>query len=99
MPQARNHMPVFIMGGLLLIYGLIVQTGALLPTMKYLSVHKSMDLQALLSFIIGGLALFGATINSMKKKTGRLDFRSLFSSTTRWRCHDPHNGHGYSMVS
>jgi uncharacterized integral membrane protein (TIGR00698 family) len=78
MPQARNHMPVFIMGGLLMIYGLIVQTGALLPTMKYLSVHKSMDLQALLSFIIGGLALFGATINSMKKKPGDSIFDRFF---------------------
>ena len=78
MPQARNHMPVFIMGGLLLIYGLIVQTGALLPTMKYLNVHKSMDLQALLSFIIGGLALFGATINSIKEKPGDTIFDRFF---------------------
>ena len=67
MPNAKEHMPVIIMGALLLIYGLIVQTGALLPTMKYLHVHKSMDLQVTLSFILGGLALFGAIINSMKE--------------------------------
>ncbi len=67
MPNIKDHMPVIIMGGLLLIYGLIVQTGALLPTMKYLSTHKSMDLQVLLSLIFGGLALGGAIINSAKK--------------------------------
>ncbi len=67
MPRAKDHMPVIIMGGLLLIYGLIVNTGVLLPTMKYLSTHKTMDLQVLLSFIIGGLALGGAIINSVKK--------------------------------
>lgn len=31
MPNAKNHMPVFMMGGLLIVYGLIVKTGALLP--------------------------------------------------------------------
>lgn len=67
MPRLKDNMPVIIMGGLLLIYGFIVKTGALLPTMKYLSTHKSMDLQALLSFIVGGLALAGAFINSSKK--------------------------------
>ena len=67
MPNIKDHMPVIIMGGLLLVYGLIVQTGALLPTMKYLHTHKSMDLQVLLSFILGGLALGGAIINSVKK--------------------------------
>ncbi len=67
MPNIKDHMPVIIMGGLLLIYGLIVQTGALLPAMKYLSTHKSMDLQVLLSLVMGGLALGGAIINSVKK--------------------------------
>lgn len=67
MPRIKDHMPVIFMGGLLLIYGLIVKTGALLPTMKYLSTHKSMDLQVMLSLIVGGLALGGALINSAKK--------------------------------
>lgn len=67
MPRIKDHMPVIIMGGLLLVYGLIVKTGALLPTMKYLSTHKSMDLQVMLSLIVGGLALAGALINSAKK--------------------------------
>ncbi len=67
MPNIKDHMPVIIMGGLLLIYGLIVQTGVLLPAMKYLNTHKSMDLQVLLSLVMGGLALGGAIINSIKK--------------------------------
>jgi len=67
MPNIKDHMPVIIMGGLLLVYGLIVQTGVLLPAMQYLQTHKSMDLQVLLSLILGGLALGGAIINSVKK--------------------------------
>jgi uncharacterized integral membrane protein (TIGR00698 family) len=78
MPRLKDNMPVIVMGGLLLIYGLIVKTGALLPTMKYLSTHKSMDLQAMLSFIVGGLALFGALINSAKQKPGTSLFDRFF---------------------
>ncbi|MCG8634686.1 MAG: putative sulfate exporter family transporter [Desulfobacterales bacterium] len=77
MPRAKDHMPVIIMGGLLIIYGLIVKTGALLPTMKYLSTHKSMDLQVMLSLIVGGLALAGAIINSVKEP-GNSDFDRFF---------------------
>ncbi|HID97023.1 MAG TPA: putative sulfate exporter family transporter [Thermodesulfobacteriaceae bacterium] len=67
MPRAKEQIPIFILGGLLIVYGLIVQTGALLPTMKYLHTHKSMDLQVTLSFIIGAIALFGALVNSFKE--------------------------------
>ena len=67
MPRVKDHMPVLIMGGLLIVYGLIVQTGTLLPMMKSMHTHKSMDLQVLLSLIVGAIALFGATINSVKE--------------------------------
>jgi uncharacterized integral membrane protein (TIGR00698 family) len=67
MSRAKEHMPVIIMGALLIIYGLIVQTGALLPMMKYLHTHKSMDLQMMLTLIVGGIALGGALINSSKE--------------------------------
>ncbi len=72
MPQVKDHMPVFIMGGLLIVYGLIVQTGVLLPMMKSLQTHKSMDLQVMLSLIIGGIALFGALVNSLKESGNSL---------------------------
>ena len=55
------------MAGLLIVYGLIVKTGVLLPMMKYLHTHKSMDLQVTLCLIIGGIALVGAIINSYKE--------------------------------
>lgn len=53
MSRAKEHMPVLLMGGLLIVYGFLIQGGALLPMMKYLHVHKSMDLQVMLSFIVG----------------------------------------------
>lgn len=67
MPRIKDNMPVLGMGVFLLVYGLIVNTGVLLPTLKYLHTHKSMDLQVMMSFILGGLALVGALINSAKE--------------------------------
>ena len=67
MPRVKEQMPVLIMGGLLIIYGLIVQTGILLPMMKYLHTHKSMDLQMTLTLIVGGIAIFGSLINSFRE--------------------------------
>ncbi|MBU1454919.1 MAG: hypothetical protein KKD01_09370, partial [Proteobacteria bacterium] len=65
MPRVKDHMPVLIMGGLLIIYGLIVKTGILLPMMKYLHTHKAMDLQMTLTLIVGGIVIVGALINSV----------------------------------
>ncbi len=67
MPRLKDNMPVLIMGVLLIVYGIIVNTEALLPMMKYLKTHKSMDLQVTLSLIMGGLALFGGIVNLIKK--------------------------------
>ncbi|MBU1231617.1 MAG: putative sulfate exporter family transporter, partial [Proteobacteria bacterium] len=67
MPRVKDHMPVLIMGGLLIIYGLIVKTGILLPMMKYLHTHKAMDLQMTLTLIVGGIVIVGALINSVKE--------------------------------
>lgn len=67
MPRMKDNMPTIIMGMFLIVYGLIVKTEGLLPVMKYLNTHKSMDLQVTLCLILGGLALVGALINSSKK--------------------------------
>ncbi len=67
MPRVKDQMPVLIMGALLLIYGLIAQTGALLPVTKYLQTHKTLDLQITLTLIVGGIAIVGALINSVKE--------------------------------
>ncbi len=67
MPRVKDQMPVVIMGGLLLIYGLIVKTGALFPVLKALKTHKSMDLQVLLCLILGVLAFVGVLVNAYRK--------------------------------
>ena len=77
MSRAKENMPVIIMGVLLIIYGLIVKTGVLLPMMKYLHTHKSMDLQMMLTLIVGGIALAGAIINS-SKEPGNSTFDRFF---------------------
>lgn len=60
-------MPVFIMSGVLLVYGLITMTGALLPMMKYLSTHKTMDLQVTMCFVVAAIGIIGAAINSVRE--------------------------------
>jgi uncharacterized integral membrane protein (TIGR00698 family) len=70
MPRLKDNMPVIVIGVFLLIYGLIVNTGVLLPLLKSLKTHKSMDLQVMLSLIVGCLALVCALINSAKQKPG-----------------------------
>ncbi len=67
MSRIKDHIPVLIMGGFLIVYGLIVKSGVLLSMMKYLSTHKSMDLQMMLCLIVGGIAIIGALINSAKE--------------------------------
>ena len=67
MPRVKDQMPVLIMGALLIIYGLIAKAGALMPVVKYLHTHKTLDLQITLTLIVGAIALAGALINSVKK--------------------------------
>lgn len=67
MTQEKSNMPLFIIGGIMIVYALIANTNALLPLMKYLHTHKTMDLQISMGFICGGLALFGAMLNAVRK--------------------------------
>ena len=67
MSRVQQNMPVFVMSGLLLVYGLIASSGALLPTMKYLHTHKTMDLQVTMCLILAGIGLFGAVVSSLKE--------------------------------
>lgn len=67
MSRVQQNMPLFVMSGLLLVYGLIASSGALLPTMKYLHTHKTMDLQVTMCLILAGIGLFGAVVNSFKE--------------------------------
>ena len=65
--KIQENMPVFIMSGVLLVYGLIAKTGALLPMMKYLSTHKTMDLQVTMCLIVAVIGIVGAVINSVRE--------------------------------
>ena len=67
MTQEKSNMPLFVIGGIMIVYALIVSTNALLPLMKYLHTHKTMDLQVTMGFICGGLAIFGAIVNIVRK--------------------------------
>ncbi|MBW2682462.1 MAG: putative sulfate exporter family transporter [Deltaproteobacteria bacterium] len=67
MSQIKDQMPTLIMGGSLLLYGFIAQSGALLPMAKYLHTHKTLDLQITMTLIVGCIAIIGALINSVKK--------------------------------
>ncbi len=77
MPQAKNNMPLYIIGGILIVYAFIASTDALLPLMKYLKTHKTLDLQVMMGFICGGLALFGAVLNTVRKP-GKTVFDRFF---------------------
>ena len=67
MSQIKEQMPTYIMGGSLLVYGLIAQSGALEPMAKYLHTHKTIDLQITMALIIGCIAIIGALVNTVKK--------------------------------
>jgi len=67
MSQLKEQMPTIIMGGSLLVYGLIAQSGALEPMAKYLHTHKTMDLQVTMTLIIGCIAILGALVNTARK--------------------------------
>ncbi|MCP4337519.1 MAG: putative sulfate exporter family transporter [Desulfobulbaceae bacterium] len=77
MTRTQENMPVFIMSGVLLIYGFIAQSGVLLPMMKYLSTHKTMDLQVTMCLLLAGIGIAGALINSFKEK-GNTAFDRFF---------------------
>ena len=61
-----DNTPVWIIGGILMIYGLLVSTGALTGMLTTLKVHKAMDLMQTMSFIGGGLALGTAMLRKVR---------------------------------
>lgn len=64
--RVSQNMPLFIMSGVLLVYGLIVQTGVLLPMMEALKTHKTMDLQGIMCLVIAAIGFFAATMNTVR---------------------------------
>lgn len=77
MSQIKEQMPTIIMGGSLLMYGLIANSGALLPMAKYLHTHKTMDLQVTMTLVVGIIAILGALINTARQ-SGTTKFDTFF---------------------
>ena len=67
MAQLQDNKPLFIISGLMIIYALIAWSGVLHPLMKYLHTAKTADLQVSMGLIAGGIGIFGALINSVRK--------------------------------
>jgi uncharacterized integral membrane protein (TIGR00698 family) len=72
MSEARNNVPLFVMGGIMLVYALIVNTGSLLPLMKSIGTHKTVDLQVTMCFIVGILGIVTGIVNSIRKPQNTL---------------------------
>ncbi|WP_018125615.1 YeiH family protein [Desulfovibrio oxyclinae] len=70
-----SNVPVWILSGILLLYGFLVATGALTPMFKALNVHKSVDLMEVLGFTFGGLGLVTAMLRAgrMNKPQTNMD--------------------------
>ncbi|MEA3231297.1 MAG: putative sulfate exporter family transporter [Thermodesulfobacteriota bacterium] len=66
MAETKKNTPLFIMSGILILYGIIASTGVLLPTMKYLQTHKSMDLQVIMCLVLGVIGIIGGIVNSIR---------------------------------
>lgn len=70
-----SNVPVWILSGILLLYGFLVASGAFTPMLKALNVHKSVDLMEVLAFTFGGLGLVTAMLRAgrMTKPQTNLD--------------------------
>ncbi|GAB7024076.1 YeiH family protein [Salidesulfovibrio brasiliensis] len=70
-----SNVPVWILSGLLLLYGALVASGALTPMLKALHVHKQVDLMEILGFTFGGIGILTAMLRStrMNKPMTNLD--------------------------
>jgi len=66
MAETQKNTPLFIMSGIMIIYGIIASTGMLLPVMKYLHTHKSMDLQVIMCLLLGVIGIIGGIVNSIR---------------------------------
>lgn len=75
--RAKDNMPLFILSAIMVSYGLIASSGALLPLMKYLHTHKDMDLQVTMCLVVGILGLVGGLINSARRP-GKTAFDRFF---------------------
>ena len=77
MAKTKNNMPLFVLSGILIAYGLLVSSGALIPMMKSLHTHKSMEMQIVMCLVLGIVGLIGAVVKTMRA-TGDSNFDRFF---------------------
>ncbi len=67
MAKTENSVPFFVFSGFLIIYGSIASSGILMPMLKYLHTHKSMDLQVIMCLVIGVIGLIGGIVSVVRE--------------------------------
>ncbi|WP_243547295.1 YeiH family protein [Pseudodesulfovibrio tunisiensis] len=70
-----SNVPLWILSGLLLLYGILVYSGMFEQLFKTLHVHKQVDLMEAMSFILGGVGVVTALMRGgrMNKPQTKLD--------------------------
>ncbi|CCO24120.1 YeiH family protein [Maridesulfovibrio hydrothermalis] len=76
-----NNTPVWIISAMLLMYGVLVASGALTDLLSTLKVHKAMDLMETLSFIGGGLGLATAVLRKVRWNNKPTNFDTFVLET------------------
>lgn len=62
-----SNMPLIVISGLLLLYGVLAISGVLTPMLKTLNVHKQIDLMEVLTFVGAGLGFVTVLLRQMRK--------------------------------
>jgi len=76
-----DNTPVWIISGMLLIYGALVASGALTGLLTTFKVHKAMDLMQTMSFIGGGLGIVTALLRQSRMNKPMTNFDIFFLET------------------
>lgn len=76
-----DNTPVWIISGILLIYGALVASGALTGLLTSFKVHKAMDIMQTLSFIGGGLGVVTAFLRQSRMGKPMTNFDIFFLET------------------
>jgi len=76
-----DNTPVWIISGILLIYGILVSSGALTGLLTTFKVHKAMDLMQTMSFFGGGLGLVTAMMRKARWNKPMTNFDTFVLET------------------
>jgi uncharacterized integral membrane protein (TIGR00698 family) len=76
-----DNKPVWIISGILLIYGALVASGALTGLLTTFKVHKAMDLMQAMSFMCGGLGVVVALLRQSRMGKPMTNLDTFFLET------------------